>query len=470
MFNQNPTGSATAVLAATAPNTSYTLYETNLLEGFYDPDGDTLYVASLAAENGEVIDFGNGQWQFVIDTNFYGAVTLNYLVSDGKGGDTQAALSFNITTPQATPTGSVTILGTAQQNQTLTASNNLADANNIVGSINYQWFSDGNVVSNQNYYALTQNDVGKTISVTASYIDGLNKTESVTSSSVTVSNVNDLPTGSVFISGDAKVGQTLTAQNTLQDLDGLGSISYQWLNNGAVISNQSSYTLTNSDTGKMISVKAIYTDLQNTFESVTSSSVSVAAATNYPPTGNVTISGTAQQNQTLTASNNLADANNIVGSISYQWISNGSSISNSDSYTLTQNDVGKNISVTASYTDGLNKTESVSSSAVTVSNVNDLPTGSVLISGEAKAGQTLTAQNTLQDLDGLGSISYQWLNNGAVISNQSSYTLTNSDAGKTISVKAIYTDLQNTFESVTSSSVTVAAPTNYAPTGRASRV
>ena len=357
----------------------------------------------------------------------------------------------------STPTGSVTISGAAQQNQTLTASNNLADANNIVGAVNYQWLSGGNVVSNQYSYVLTQNDVGKNISVKASYTDGLNKAESVTSSSVIVLNVNDLPTGAVSISGDAKVGQTLIAQNTLQDLDGLGVISYQWLNNGAVLSSQSSYTLTNSDAGKTISLKASYTDLQNTPENVTSSSVTVAAATNYAPTGSVTISGTAQQNQTLTANNNLADTNNIVGNINYQWLSGGNVISTQGSYVLTQNDVGKNISVTASYTDGLNKAESVTSSSVTVLNVNDLPTGSVSISGDAKVGQTLTAQNTLQDLDGLGVISYQWLNNGAVLSSQSSYTLTNSDAGKTISLKASYTDLQNTPENVMSSSVSVAA-------------
>jgi hypothetical protein len=49
MTNQNPTGSATVVLVATAPNTNYTIYETNLLQGFYDPDGDSLSVTSLSA-------------------------------------------------------------------------------------------------------------------------------------------------------------------------------------------------------------------------------------------------------------------------------------------------------------------------------------------------------------------------------------------------------------------------------------
>ncbi|MFI3122716.1 MAG: cadherin-like domain-containing protein, partial [Methylococcales bacterium] len=139
MFNQNPTGSATAVLAATAPNTNYTIYEANLLQGFYDPDGDSLIIASLLAENGEVTDLGNGQWQFVPVTNFYGTVALNYLVSDKKGGDTQGTLSFNITAPQTAPTGNVTIDGTASQNQTITANtNSIADVNGL-GAFSYQW-------------------------------------------------------------------------------------------------------------------------------------------------------------------------------------------------------------------------------------------------------------------------------------------------------------------------------------------
>src|SRR5207237_9770784 len=51
---------------------------------------------------------------------------------------------------------------------------------------------------------------------------------------------------------------------------------------------------------------------------------STAAVTNVndPPTGTVTISGTAQENQVLTASNTLADADGL-GTISYQWQRDG---------------------------------------------------------------------------------------------------------------------------------------------------
>jgi hypothetical protein len=371
------------------------------------------------------------------------------------------------------PTGSVTISGTATQGQVLTASNTLADLDGL-GTISYQWLSDGSVISGAtgSTYTLTQAEVEKTISVKGGYTDLLGTSESVTSSSTTsVANVNDLPTGNVTITGTAAQGQVLTASNTLADLDGLGTISYQWLSDGSVISGAtgSTYTLTQAEVGKTISVKASYTDLLGTAESVTSSSTASVANVNDLPTGSVTITGTAAQGQVLTASNTLADLDGL-GTISYQWLSDGSVISGAtgSTYTLTQSEVGKTISVKASYTDLLGTSESVTSSSTTsVANVNDLPTGNVTITGTAAQGQVLTASNTLTDLDGLGTISYQWLSNGTVISGAtgSTYTLTQSEVGKTISVKASYTDLLGTSESVISSSTTSVANVNDLPTG-----
>ncbi|WP_027249484.1 hypothetical protein [Planktothrix agardhii] len=43
-----------------------------------------------------------------------------------------------------------------------------------------------------------------------------------------VTNVNDLPTGTVNITGTATQNQILTATNTLADIDGLGTLNYQW--------------------------------------------------------------------------------------------------------------------------------------------------------------------------------------------------------------------------------------------------
>ena len=83
---------------------------------------------------------------------------------------------------------------------------------------------------------------------------------------------------------------------------------------------------------------------------------------NDAPTGGVTISGTPIQGETLTASNDLSDEDGL-GTIVYQWKAGAEDISGAtgESYILTASEVGKRISVTASYMDGHGTNESVSS-------------------------------------------------------------------------------------------------------------
>lgn len=85
---------------------------------------------------------------------------------------------------------------------------------------------------------------------------------------------------------------------------------------------------------------------------------------NYAPSGGVFISGNAVKGQTLTASNTLADADGL-GTISYQWQADGVNIGQGDSYTLTNNDIGKTITATAKYTDLSGTAESVISAPTT---------------------------------------------------------------------------------------------------------
>ena len=105
------------------------------------------------------------------------------------------------------------------------------------------------------------------------------------------------------------------------------------------------------------------------------------SATNHLPTGVVSIAGTATQGKTLIAANTLADADGL-GAIGYQWKAGGVNIigATSSSFVLTEAQVGKAITVAASYTDQLGTAESVLSSA----------TASVLkLSDPGTAGQTV---------------------------------------------------------------------------------
>jgi hypothetical protein len=104
---------------------------------------------------------------------------------------------------------------------------------------------------------------------------------SFVSASVLVANVNDTPTGGLTIAGTATQGQTLTASNTLADVDGIptsgtGAITYQWKAGGIAINgaSTSTYILTQAEVGKAITVTASYVDLFGQAESVSSAATS----------------------------------------------------------------------------------------------------------------------------------------------------------------------------------------------------
>lgn len=185
-----------------------------------------------------------------------------------------------------------------------------------------------------------------------------------------------------------------------------------------------------------------------------------AKTTNNSPTGTVSISGTVRQNETLTVSNSISDADGV-GTVTYKWrVSTDNKtwtdLSSGSTLKLTESEVGKYLFVYASYLDGKGNTESVSSAAtISVVNVNDAPAGSVFITGTAKSGQVLTASNNLTDADGLGVISYAWQSSSdgltwANLSNGSTLTVSNTLVGKYIRASATYTDGRGTSESVAS--------------------
>jgi len=107
---------------------------------------------------------------------------------------------------------------------------------------------------------------------------------------VNLTGANDAPTGAVTISGTAKVGQTLTAGNSLADAEGVGAVSYQWFAAGVPISGATAnnLALTTVQLGKVITVKASYTDGQQTAESKTSLETAAVGAGGTDPINNLT--------------------------------------------------------------------------------------------------------------------------------------------------------------------------------------
>jgi uncharacterized delta-60 repeat protein len=131
-----------------------------------------------------------------------------------------------------------------------------------------------------------------------------------------------------------------------------------------------------------------------------------------------------------------------------------------------------NVQIDWSFSDGNNGVQgaggaltAAGSTAVTIAAFNDPPTGTVNISGTAARGQTLLAGNNLADLDGLGTIAYQWQADGINIPGETSDSLLlgQSQVGKTITVVASYADGGGTHESVSSGATDTVTNGNAAP-------
>ncbi len=182
--------------------------------------------------------------------------------------------------------------------------------------------------------------------------------------------------------------------------------------------------------------------------------------TNSPPLGLPSITGTPTEDQTLTVDVSAISDGDGLGPFNYQWLRNGAVISGaaSASHILGDADVGAQISVRVSYTDGDGNLETlISDPTAAIANINDAPTGSVLIDNPHPApGDTLAISHTLADDDGFpGAVNYQWQRDGADIpgATGSTYTVTPGDIGKPVTVTLTYTDGHGTLEAVTAAPV-----------------
>jgi hypothetical protein len=113
-----------------------------------------------------------------------------------------------------------------------------------------------------------------------------NSNSDPTTVTVTVTQVNDDPTGEVVITGTTTTGQTLTASNTLLDVDGMdnATVTYQWAKDGSNILNATNATLvlSDADIGAIITVTASYTDDDGNSESEVSTATSAVESIEQP--------------------------------------------------------------------------------------------------------------------------------------------------------------------------------------------
>ena len=415
-------------------------------------------------------------------------------------GDT-VALKLTAPPPNNPATGAPTIIGTAQERQTLTADTSaVMDADGLTNvSYSYQWIRvDAQTAprrtsqdATSSTYTLIADDVGKTIKVRVSFTDDLNRPETLTS------------TATAAVTGAQEQTQVWSATLTVQDA-GVGLIfgcnneilvgghcststvltEDQFTYDGTtytidpiqIYQDQLELRITPPLTGNTLRLKFDVAgtefafrdadtktdDVRYSIRSWNNSGLSwtvgstvalklIAPPPNNPATGVPTISGTVQVGQTLTAATTgFMDADGLTNvSYAYQWIRwDGDTETDipgatSSTYTLVEADQGKTIRVRVSFTDDDSNLEALTSTATVA--VTAAPT----ITGTVQVGRTLTADtSSVMDADGLNNVSYtyQWIRvDGATQmdipgATSSTYTLVEADQGKRIKARVSFTD------------------------------
>lgn len=436
------------------------------IQGSVSISGDTAIGGLLSA----VIDDGNGltiaEYQWFLDgIEIVDAIQNSYTVlaaDAGKSLSVSAAYidhagyeenhtSNTLSIPLVNYSGELLITGTTLVTETLSA--NLADDNGF-GNVQYQWYDEGILIPGaiEQTYTLRQSNAGHAIQARATYTDNDGFSERITSTPTAAIEQINYP-GSLSISGDLIVEGELSL--VLEDDNGFDTVAYQWLANGVNIdgATDSTYTLLESDKGDVISVTANYTDSHNFTESLTAEASDFVAPLNYP--GTISVSGTERAGKMLTA---VVTDNNGTSDINYRWLADGEAIDGAvaASYLLTDSEVGKVMTITASYTDNDNFEEnltSIESEIIDPAPINS--PGVLTIAGDALLGSTLQAN--LIDGNGFGQVAYQWLADGTNITGatNTSLLLGDSQRNKVITVVATYQD-DDEFDEVVTSAATEA--------------
>jgi Ca2+-binding RTX toxin-like protein len=456
-INQAPVGAAPYVLEDAQQDTAYTIYESDLLASYSDPENPSnpavLFVTQINIDQGGALQNNlDGTWTFTPDASYVGPVELSYTVADVDGAQVSASTMFvvqstPITPPSTTITGTIDndILGGTLDNDTIQG---LGGDDLLIGDMGNDTIDGGAGSDAAAYtgdmvdYLITYSgdgtwtiadqiadrdgtDILSNVEL-AEFADQTYAISQVAPAFVDPSHTDTAVAGYTFTYSENSADTAVLGTVMALDTDAADTVTYSIVTNiydAADVNQLNPFYAINANGDVSLTAAGVLA-FTNDYELSSNSHLIVVRASDgvfntdidvniieanindNAPQGSVTITGSAIQDQTLTVSDNLTDADGL-GVITYQWYANGVAINNATgaTYKLTQTEVGKTITAIASYVDGSGAAESVTSnmtSAVIAANVNLVGTVGIDTLTGGTGNDTLTGAGAVDRLNGAG--------------------------------------------------------------------
>lgn len=334
-------------------------------------------------------------------------------------------------------TGAPVITGNPVSGSVLTASAGTWTQKGV--TLGYQWMRNGQNIKDATTrtYTVSGQDKGGRLSVavTASKKDFQSASAKSEQSAPAV--YPDMKTSTPQITGNTAIGQKLTAVPGSWT-EG-AQLSYLWKREGLKVGTDSTYVLTENDEGFSLTVTVTGTKSMYNSGSETSAITAEIGAAIISNTARPSITGTAVEGRTLTAS--AGSWSPSEAKLGFQWLRDDQPVQGAEgrTYKLTAEDVGSVISVRVEGTmDGYKSGSGVSAGTVKV--LLPMVTGTTpVVTGTPEVSRTLTAEPGKWQ-DG-ADMKYQWLANGVPVAgaNDTTFVLGKNQIGKKMTFSAVGT-------------------------------
>ncbi len=300
----------------------------------------------------------------------------------------------------------------------------------------YVWYVDGIKMGSGASYTPTAFDMGKVITVKATGTDKCAGTvESAASQPVKMVNLTKVS----LDSNAPVVGMTLTATAEPAEARTANSVLYYWYVSGEDKPVQSgwsnTYTVEDKYVGKAIYVRAYG---QGIYGGVVASAITSPVNSKYTLNG---VSLTVTEPVVGDVITAVSDPQNLSkADCLYLWqIGTVTKSSTDNTYTVTSDDVGKQIRVTLKY-NGATATSAATSAVLKSKNITGIylynESTKQNIGSQPQVGQTISVKVNPSEAAASGCVKYTWTIGGKKSgTTTSSYTITSSDAGKEIIAK-----------------------------------